>query len=118
MAHPDNQERTVLEGAAMVDSIEVGLVVKTVTPGTLGEELGLRPGDSIVAVNGEPVRDAIDFRFMFGEEHVELAVLRVSDRLVYEIEKDPDEDLGVVFEDMDILKCDNKCVFCFLHQMP
>jgi len=114
----DIEERTVLEGAAIVDSLEVGLVVKTVTPGTLGEELGLEPGDTIVAVGGKPVRDAIDFRFMFGEEGVELSVQRSQERLIFEIEKDPDEDLGVAFEDMDILKCDNKCVFCFLHQMP
>ena len=102
----------------MVDRVEVGLAIKEVAADSLAEELELQPGDAIEALNGQPVRDPIDFRFNFGEENIELRVRRGEERLVYEIEKDPDDDLGVTFEDMPILKCDNKCVFCFLHQMP
>jgi len=102
----------------MVDRVEVGLAIKEVAADSLAEELELRPGDAIEALNGQPVRDPIDFRFNFGEENIELRVRRGEELLVYEIEKDPDDDLGVTFEDMPILKCDNKCVFCFLHQMP
>jgi putative radical SAM enzyme (TIGR03279 family) len=53
-----------------------------------------------------------------GEEDVSALVRRGEDRFLFEIEKDIEDDLGVDFEDMPILKCDNKCVFCFLHQMP
>jgi putative radical SAM enzyme (TIGR03279 family) len=118
MAIPNHSDRPVLEGADQVDALEVGLTVKAIAPDSLGEALELVPGDKIEMVDGEPVRDAIDFRFNFGDEQVELTIRRGEVLLVYDIEKDPDEDLGVTFEDMSILKCDNKCVFCFLHQMP
>ena len=112
------ETRTVLEGARIIDEAEVGLVIKEVEGESLAEALELRPGDAIEALNGQPVRDAIDFRFNFGEKLIDLRVRRGDATLDFEIEKDPDDDLGVVFEDMAILRCDNKCVFCFLHQMP
>ena len=112
------ETRTVLEGARQIDEVEVGLILKEIAPGSMADELELRAGDAIEALNGQPVRDAIDFRFNVGEENVELWVRRGDEELIFEIEKDVDDDLGATFEDMSILKCDNKCVFCFLHQMP
>lgn len=112
------QDRPVLEGARQLDQAEFGLAVRDVLPGSLAADMDLLPGDLIESVNGLPVRDPIDFRFHFGEEQVELGVRRGEETLLFEIEKDPEDDLGVTFEDMPILKCDNKCVFCFLHQMP
>lgn len=118
MAIPDHNDRPVLEGAEQVETLEAGLLIKAVADGSLAQAMALLPGDRIEAIDGKPVRDPIDFRFNFGDEIVELTIVRDDARLIYEIEKDPDEDLGVTFEDMSILKCDNKCVFCFLHQMP
>ena len=80
--------------------------------------MGLRPGDVLESINGQPVRDPIDYRFYMGDEDVLTAVRRGDERFLFEIEKEIEDDLGVDFEDMPILKCDNKCVFCFLHQMP
>ncbi|HAA73941.1 TPA: hypothetical protein DCE37_02335 [Candidatus Latescibacteria bacterium] len=114
----DTDSRPILEGAAQVASLEAGLVVGEVYPGSLAEAIELKAGDRIEAIDGRPIRDPIDFRFHFGEEDLELTVRRREEVTVFQIEKDPDEDLGVSFEDMPILKCDNKCVFCFLHQMP
>ena len=95
-----------------------GLNVKTVDPSGIGASIGILPGDMVEQINGENLRDPIDYRFLISDEVLHLRVRRGSETWVAEIEKDFDDDLGIVFEDMDILKCDNACVFCFLHQMP
>ncbi len=118
MGIQETPDRAILEGASLVDRVEVGLVIDGVDEDSLAQELELRPGDAIEAINGQPVRDPIDFRFHFGEERVSLRIRRGEELLDYEIEKDADDDLGVTFEEMSILRCDNKCIFCFLHQMP
>ena len=102
----------------MVTRLQIGVEVTGVIPRGLGEEAGLLPGDVIERINGEAVRDPIDYRFHIGEDLVELEILRGEERVVFDIEKDPDDDLGLELEDLSILKCNNKCVFCFLHQMP
>ncbi|MCH2665971.1 PDZ domain-containing protein, partial [bacterium] len=108
----------MLEGAPLVEELAAGLAIKEVLLDSLAEHLKLKPGDTIESLNGQPVRDAIDFHYNFNDDQVTLRLVRGDDTLVFEIEKEPDEVLGVIFEDMSILKCDNKCVFCFLHQMP
>lgn len=85
---------------------------------TTGEELGLRPGDRIARINGEPVRDVLDYRFLIAEESVEMEVLRGSEKVIYEIEKDFDDDLGLRLEDIEIRFCGNDCPFCFVDQNP
>ncbi len=102
----------------MVEKAGVGVGIGEVVPGGIGEGVGMRPGDVIEAVNGEPIRDPIDYRFHIGDDAVEVHLRRGDETFVFDIEKEPDEDLGIVLDDMPILKCNNKCVFCFLHQMP
>lgn len=106
------------EGLPLLDRAEPGLRIQAIHTGGMADSLGLRPGDEIHSIGGEPIRDPIDFRFHFSDDEVTLEVARETERLIFEIEKDPEDDLGVDFEEMGILKCDNKCVFCFLHQMP
>lgn len=98
-----------------------GGVVAAVAPGSIAAELGLQPGDIIVAVGEQRLRDVIDYRFAIAEERLELLVHSGGEELVFEIEKDADEDLGVEFTEplFDRLRtCNNKCPFCFLTQMP
>jgi len=95
-----------------------GLRVRAVDPEGIGAAVGILPGDVVERINGEALRDPIDYRFHVSDEEVLVRVRRGPEVWEAEIEKDPDEDLGLAFEDMDILKCDNACVFCFLHQMP
>ena len=107
-----------VEGRRSVERVDTGLQICLVHPGGIGEAIGLQRGDIVETINGHPVRDPIDYRFYMGDEDVSALVRRGEDRFLFEIEKDIEDDLGVDFEDMPILKCDNKCVFCFLHQMP
>lgn len=107
-----------VEGRRGIERVEAGLQIRFVHPDGIADAMGLRPGDVLESINGQPVRDPIDYRFYMGDEDVLTAVRRGDERFLFEIEKEIEDDLGVDFEDMPILKCDNKCVFCFLHQMP
>jgi NifB/MoaA-like Fe-S oxidoreductase len=98
-----------------------GGAVASIVPGSIAAELGLLPGDLILAVGQHRLRDVIDYRFATADERIELLVRRGDQETIYEIEKDPDEDLGIEFVEplFDRLRtCNNKCPFCFLTQMP
>lgn len=96
--------------------------ISAVAPGSIAAEIGLQPGDTLVAVGKQRLRDVIDYRLAIAEEQIELLVRDAGGvETIYEIEKDPDEDLGIDFSEplFDRLRtCNNKCPFCFLTQMP
>ncbi len=97
-------------------------VVDRIEDGSIAMELGIRPGDRIVAVNGEEPGDILDWRLTESDEELLLAVQHTNGELVeYEIEKDYDESLGIIFNSptLDgIRPCQNRCVFCFVDQLP
>ncbi|MBC7224277.1 MAG: DUF512 domain-containing protein [Anaerolineae bacterium] len=98
-----------------------GGVVMRVLPGTLAWRLGLRPGDEVLAVNGQVVRDEIDFLFSVAEDEVRLEVRRGEERLSLEAERAYGEDVGVEFASPlfdGVRTCHNACPFCFLKGLP
>ena len=85
--------------------------------GSLADELGLRVGDRIMAINGHPLRDIIDFRYYAAVEHLTLDIERDGIPRAVHLEKHPDEPLGVQFSGAlfdDIIRCNNQCYFCFV----
>ena len=94
------------------------LRVESVEKGGLAERLGLRPGDRLLAVNGEPVRDELDFQFYASDEVVELRVARDGTVLQLVAEREFGESWGLRFEETRYRSCGNKCVFCFIDQNP
>jgi len=89
-----------------------------VFPESLGEKIGIHPGDRLLKINGKRVQDEIDYKFRMTEEILTLD-LEINGRLKQvEIEKEYDDDLGVEFEEMKIRSCANDCVFCFVDQNP
>lgn len=102
--------------------MEEGHVIKTVLPGSIGEELELEPGDRILAVNNQTIEDVFDYQYLIDDEYIELAVQKNSgEEWILEIEKDAEEDLGIEFESSlmdDYHSCSNKCIFCFIDQLP
>lgn len=97
-------------------------VISRVLPGSIGEELELEPGDILVSINGQPVEDVFDYRYLMNDELVELLIRkRNGEEWELEVEKDYEEDLGVEFENSlmdDYRSCSNHCIFCFIDQMP
>ena len=95
--------------------------VLRVAAGSLGEELGLMPGDKIVSVNGEPLRDIIDLSFAMAEEEIDLLVEHADgEQEMLSFDKDVDEELGAEFTSAvfdGIRSCGNHCLFCFVDQV-
>ncbi len=93
-----------------------------VEEGSIAEELEIEIGDRLLTINGKDVNDIIDYMFLLTDEYVEVEIEKASKEIwVLEIEKDYYEELGIEFENpiMDKAKrCSNKCVFCFIDQMP
>ena len=95
--------------------------ISGVSFGSIGEELGLKNGDVLVAMNGHEVHDVIDYMYYEASSELSLLVNVDGEDVLFEIEKDTDEPLGIDFEDylMDSQRsCKNKCVFCFIDQLP
>ena len=98
-----------------------GVVVAAVRPRTVAAEAGLVAGDRILTINGRPLRDAIDFQFYGAEDRLELSVDREGSRRALRLRRRPGAELGLELEAPrpgDIATCANKCVFCFIHQLP
>ena len=93
-------------------------IILRVLEGSIAEELGLVPGDKILAVNDMPLRDIIDFSFAMADEEIELLVEHANgEQELIAFDKDYDEDFGVEFEHAvfdGIRPCANHCYFCFV----
>ncbi len=95
--------------------------IQAIAPGSLAAELELLPGDRIVSVNGQALRDALDFQFLADADDVTLEVHRGDEVILFEVERDGDEPWGITFADPTfdgIHLCENACPFCFIKQMP
>ena len=96
--------------------------IAAVAPGSIAEELELEPGDVILAINDQEIEDIFDYHYLVEDEYLVMLVEKPDgEQWELEIEKDDDEDLGITFENglMDDYKsCSNKCIFCFIDQMP
>lgn len=96
-------------------------IIARVLPDSIASEVGLEPGDLLVEVDGEKIRDIIDLSFALADENVELLIEKKNgEQELLEIEKEYDEDLGIEFESAvfdGVRRCANRCIFCFVDQM-
>lgn len=97
-------------------------IVYKVLPGSIAEELEVEPGDVLVSVNDHPIEDIFDYHYYTNEEYLTVVIRKPDgEEWELEIEKEYEDDLGIEFENglMDDYKsCHNKCIFCFIDQMP
>ncbi|MEX0767068.1 MAG: DUF512 domain-containing protein [Microthrixaceae bacterium] len=109
-----------LESTSAATAFSVATVV-AVTPHSPAGLLGILPGDQVIAVDGRPLRDIIEYRVLTDETEVSLDLLRDGLELTFDIIKDPGTPLGIeidspVFD--EVRTCDNHCEFCFIYQLP
>lgn len=97
-----------------------GLLIEHVVPGSIAEELEVAAGDRLVAINGQPLRDLIDYSYYTASaEELLLEVEKANGELwELEVERHPGEPLGLTFSAPVPARCANNCLFCFVHQLP
>ncbi|MDW5300585.1 MAG: DUF512 domain-containing protein [Sedimentibacter sp.] len=97
-------------------------IIVDVLKNSIAEELELEAGDELISVNNCIIQDYIDYKYQISDDEILLEVKKKDGEIwELEIEKEYDEDIGIVFENplMDNIKvCANKCIFCFIDQMP
>ena len=97
-------------------------IIKEIEPGSIAEELELEPGDELISINGTEIKDVLDYHYLIKDEELTVLIKKSGEEeWELDIEKEYDEDLGIVFEEglMDEYRsCRNKCIFCFIDQMP
>lgn len=97
-------------------------IVNKVIESSIAEELEIEAGDEIVSIDETAMSDMIDYNFLCKSDFLTLEIKKKNGEMeVIELEKDYDEDLGIVFESavFDRVKpCLNKCIFCFVDQQP
>lgn len=98
-----------------------GLLITGVDRESIAEELGIQPGDRLVAINARPVQDILDYRFLSANEELVVRIVTgEGEDWEIEIEKDYEEDLGLDFGEHSFgptRRCHNRCLFCFVDQM-
>lgn len=98
-------------------------IISEVKPNSIAWEFELEAGDKIIRVNDKELTDLIDFNFETATNEYTLTVEKKETREieVLEIEKDDEEELGIVFDSAvfdGVKRCLNKCIFCFVDQQP
>ncbi len=93
-----------------------------IVPGSIADEMAIEVGDILLCINGQEIQDIIDYQFYSHDDYIELELQKTDGELwLLEINKDWDEELGLLFNDVifDKMKtCQNRCLFCFVHQLP
>ena len=95
--------------------------INSVLHGSPSDRHGVKKGDILVKINGHGIRDVLDYMYYAAETEITLEIERDGVLMTFDIVKDEYDDLGLEFETflMDNKQsCSNKCVFCFIDQMP
>ena len=97
-------------------------VISDVIKDSPAGKAGLKPGERLVSINGEVIEDIFDYQYLGIGEQLTLSLeSEDGSQRTAEIIKDEDEDLGLIFDNGlmdDYRHCTNKCIFCFIDQMP
>lgn len=97
-------------------------IIKKILPDSIASEMGIEAGDKLLQISGTDIEDIFDYQFLVQDDYIEVLIEKPDgEQWLLEVEKDFDEDLGIEFENGlmdDYRSCHNKCIFCFIDQMP
>ena len=97
-------------------------IIEKIIPDSISHELGIEPGDKLLEINNQEIKDVFDYYYQVEKEEILLLIEKPNgEQWELEIEKEEDEELGLIFPEslMDEYRsCVNNCIFCFINQMP
>jgi len=98
-----------------------GHIIKSVEEGSIADQLGIEAGDRLMTIDDKEINDVLDYRYMINSESMVMLIEKPDgEEWEFDIEHGY-EDPGIEFEQglmSDYKSCTNKCVFCFIDQMP
>ncbi|MBX3133090.1 MAG: DUF512 domain-containing protein [Gemmatimonadaceae bacterium] len=93
--------------------------VSRVQPESIAAELGITPGTELLSVDGRALDDFLDWEFLTADDAFELeAKLPDGEHVVFEIEREGGEPMGLELEPPNVRRCANRCEFCFIEGLP
>ncbi|NOX21089.1 MAG: PDZ domain-containing protein, partial [Nitrospirae bacterium] len=95
-----------------------GNIVEAVEPGSPSDRAGIKPGDIIHSINRHRIHDSLDLMFYANEPLLKLTIERAGKRMKIEVERSLEEPLGLQLKPFKIKTCRNRCIFCFVSQLP
>jgi len=90
----------------------------SIIEGGIAHEIGLKKGDTLIDVNGNPIRDVIDYMYYSKDSALNVKIQRGNKTHSFKIEKKGKVDIGFELKPFRIRSCRNKCIFCFVDQLP
>lgn len=97
-------------------------IIENVELGSIADEMEVSIGDLLISINGKEIKDVIDYKYMMSDDYLLVEIEKNNGEIwELEIEKEPGEDLGILFTNplIDKVKsCNNNCIFCFVDQLP
>jgi len=97
----------------------MGVRIEKVYSGSIGDKVGIKAGDFLLRINNKIVRDLIDYHFYIQEERLRLDIRKANgERWKIDIERHEGEGLGLEPSQFKIRQCSNRCIFCFVNQLP
>ena len=80
----------------------------------------IRIGDQILAFNGNSVIDVLDYLYYDSLENFTITYLSNGEEFTLNVDKPDNVSMGLSFvsDGLELSTCRNKCIFCFVDQMP
>ena len=90
-------------------------IIKSIAKGSIAEELEIEPGDKLISIDGNEIKDVLDYRYYINAEEFTMVIEKANgEEWELDIENDY-EDIGLEFEEglmSDYKSCTNNCIFC------
>ncbi len=96
----------------------MNVTISHVNEGSTAQQSGLEKGDSIISINGYPLRDVIDYMFYSKDSTLNMKVQRGDKNLSFKIRRKERTNIGIELKSFKVKSCRNKCIFCFIDQLP
>jgi putative radical SAM enzyme (TIGR03279 family) len=93
-------------------------IINNIMEGSIAHETGIEKGDIILSINGQPVRDVIDYMFYLKDDHLNFKMQRDNKTYIFKVKKKENDSIGIELKPFKTKSCRNKCIFCFVDQMP